>query len=49
LRKMEAKGAKLIETKRLAGISHLRQVGICNCDACQRRVRKASAEIDDEY
>ena len=49
LRKMEAKGAKLIETKRLAGISHLRRVGICNCDACQRRVRKASAEIDAEY
>jgi nicotinamidase-related amidase len=37
LRKMEAKGAKLIETKRLAGVTHLRQVGICNCDSCQRR------------
>ncbi|MHC4464031.1 MAG: cysteine hydrolase family protein [Planctomycetota bacterium] len=49
LRKMEAKGAKLIETKRLAGISHLRQVGICDCDACQRRVKKASGENDTEY
>ena len=29
-RKMRAKGAKLIETKKLAGISHLRQVGICD-------------------
>jgi len=28
LRKMKAKGAKLIETKSLAGVSHLRQVGI---------------------
>jgi len=48
LRKMEAKGAKLIETKRLAGISHLRQVGICNCDACQRRTKRPPAEIDSE-
>ncbi len=49
LRKMEAKGAKLIETKRLAGVTHLRQVGICNCDSCQRRVKKVSADIDAEY
>lgn len=28
LRKMKAKGAKLIETKSLAGVSHLRRVGI---------------------
>lgn len=28
LRKMKAKGAKLIETKSLAGVSHLKQVGI---------------------
>jgi len=49
LRKMEAKGAKLIETKRLAGVSHLRQVGICNCDACRRRAKKPFTEIDNEY
>jgi len=35
LRKMEAKGAKLIETKRLAGTSHLRRVGICDCKSCR--------------
>jgi nicotinamidase-related amidase len=35
-RKMEAKGARLIETRRLAGMSHLRQVGVCNCETCQR-------------
>ena len=33
LRKMGAKGAKLTETKKLAGVSHLRQVGICNCES----------------
>jgi nicotinamidase-related amidase len=41
LRKMETKGAKLIETKRLAGTSHLRQVGVCNCESCQGQRRKA--------
>jgi nicotinamidase-related amidase len=34
IRKMETKGARLIETKRLAGSSHLRLVGVCNCDIC---------------
>lgn len=43
LRKMETKGAKLIETKKLAGTSHLRQVGVCNCESCQGIGRKASA------
>jgi len=41
LRKMETKGAKLIETKKLAGISHLRNVGICHCESCQGSGRKA--------
>jgi hypothetical protein len=36
-RKIEAKGAKLVETKTFAGKSHLRHVGICNCKACQGR------------
>lgn len=35
LRKMEAKGAKLLETKQLAGTSHLKHVGICDCESCQ--------------
>lgn len=43
LRKMETKGAKLVETKKLAGTSHLRQVGVCNCESCQGVTRKASA------
>ena len=42
-RKMEAKGARLIETKRLAGTSHLRRVGVCDCASCQGLRRKASA------
>jgi nicotinamidase-related amidase len=35
LRKMQAKGAHLIEAKKLAGTSHLRTVGICDCDLCR--------------
>ena len=41
LRKMETKGAKLIETKKFAGTSHLKQVGICHCESCQGRAQKA--------
>lgn len=49
LRKMEAKGARFIDTKRLAGTSHLRRVGICSCESCRGRRRKTSvpaAETD---
>lgn len=49
LRKMEAKGAKLIETKRLAGTSHLRLVGICDCERCQGRVKKTPSKVEAEY
>jgi len=48
-RKMRAKGAKLIETKKLAGVSHLRQVGICDCESCRRRVRKTAVKIAAQY
>jgi nicotinamidase-related amidase len=44
-RKMRAKGAKLIETRRLAGMSCLRKVGICGCKSCSGRVRTTSAKI----
>lgn len=47
-RKMEAKGAKLIETRRLAGISHLRTVGICACETCQRLYQKATVGAPDD-
>ena len=41
LRKMEAKGARMIETKRLAGTSRLRQIGVCGCESCRGLTRKA--------
>ena len=44
LRKMQAKGAKLVETKNIAGNSHLRKVGICRCEICQNRTRKIQPE-----
>ncbi len=44
IRKMEAKGAKVIETKKLAGVSHLRQVGACECPSCQGQTGKPKKE-----
>jgi nicotinamidase-related amidase len=41
-RKMEAKGAKIVETKKFAGISHLKQVGACSCESCRGLNRKTS-------
>ena len=34
IRKMKAKGAKLVETRKIAGASHLKRVGACHCQAC---------------
>lgn len=48
LRKMKAKGAKLIETKKFAGSSHLRSVGICHCEICRGQMRKTVAEAVSE-
>jgi len=48
LRKMETKGAKLLETKKLAGTSHLRLVGTCGCESCQGAGRKASVSAAEE-
>ena len=44
-RKMEAKGARLIETKRLAGSSHLKSVGICDCPMCQAAMATATGQF----
>ena len=49
LRKMEAKGAKLVKTKRLAGTSHLKHVGICDCESCQGQAKKPPVKIASEY
>ena len=43
-RKMKAKGAKLIETRNLAGVSHLRRVGVCKCPRCQGHAAKVEVE-----
>jgi nicotinamidase-related amidase len=48
-RKMRAKGAKLIETKKLAGVSHLRGVGICDCESCSRGAGKIAVRIRAQY
>ncbi|MHC4431825.1 MAG: cysteine hydrolase family protein [Planctomycetota bacterium] len=48
LRKMETKGAKMIDTRKLAGTSHLRQVGTCTCESCRGTGRKASASATEE-
>jgi hypothetical protein len=48
LRKMEAKGARLIETKRFAGTSHLRLVGICDCGRCRGLSRKEAIGTAEE-
>ncbi|MFH1614775.1 MAG: cysteine hydrolase [Planctomycetota bacterium] len=40
LRQMQAKGAKLIEAKALAGVSGLRVVGVCRCNRCRGLMRK---------
>ncbi|RKY04047.1 MAG: hypothetical protein DRP56_10600 [Planctomycetota bacterium] len=42
LRKMKAKGARLIESKSLFGNSKLRQVNACQCDRCRGKLRKAT-------
>ena len=42
LRKMEAKGARIIETKRLAGTSRLRLIGVCDCESCRGLKTKES-------
>lgn len=43
IRKIHAKGAKLIETKKLAGSSNLKQVGACNCKTCRKSTKKVTA------
>lgn len=43
LRKAEAKGAKLTDSKTLFGHSSLRLVGLCDCDRCQGRMQKVAS------
>lgn len=48
-RKMKAKGAKLTETRKLAGTSHLRHVGICDCESCRGRTEKTPTKLGAKY
>ena len=45
MRKMQAKGAKLIETKKLAGSSFLSRVGACGCKQCMASNGKTKKRI----
>jgi len=45
LRKMEAKGAKLILTKDIAGVSHLRDACTYKCRRSRRRIKKKTIII----
>jgi nicotinamidase-related amidase len=45
IRQMQAKGARLIETRSLAGLSHLKRVGICDCDRCKGLLEKSPDEL----
>jgi nicotinamidase-related amidase len=47
IRKIETKGARVIETKKLAGASHLRLVGACNCESCQGLARKVHINVSE--
>jgi nicotinamidase-related amidase len=48
-RKMRAKGARLIETKDIAGVSHLSQAGICECESCRRWAGKTAVRSKTQY
>ena len=48
LRKMEAKGARLIKTKRFAGTSHLKHVGEAKSEGCQGRAKKPPVKVSAE-
>lgn len=44
LRQMEAKGAKLVESKTFFGGTSLKLVGACDCDRCQGKMPKPLAK-----
>lgn len=48
-RKMKAKGAKLIETKKLAGTSHLRLIGACDCQRCRGQAEKVTVNTASTF
>lgn len=46
MRQMQAKGARMIDSKTLFGSGHLQLVGACPCDRCRGRMQRVSAEQD---
>ncbi len=46
MRKMQAKGAHIVEAKRIAGITHLRRVGVCRCDLCSNFTHRTIAHVE---
>jgi nicotinamidase-related amidase len=46
MRQMQAKGARLIETKVLAGVSHLQRVGACECARCHGAIEKEHGKVE---
>ena len=47
MRQVQAKGARLIDTKTLAGSSCLNLVGVCGCPRCRGLMRKEAAPDND--
>lgn len=45
LRKVRAKGARLAETKKIAGASSLQHVGICGCQNCRTETVKKPVKV----
>ncbi len=43
VRKMMAKGAKLINTKNIVGSSNLKGIGICDCPLCSQKKHQATS------
>jgi nicotinamidase-related amidase len=44
-RKMKAKGARLIDTREIAGICRLRGMSVCDCESCRPRKRNMTLKI----
>lgn len=49
VRKMKAKGARLTETRKIAGTSHLKVVGACGCKACRANGKKVLTTAGTGY
>ncbi len=46
IRKMITKGANVVDTKNLAGMSKLANASVCSCKRCKGRLSKSKSKID---